>query len=149
MTQFINEEKINKACYYLMFTDKSLIEMSTRLSFSSQSDFQSIFKKIMDITPTEWRRKNTVVKWPEGVARSSRALSSNKRSCALQFPIYRARTHPQCLLPQISSVKYRKSLRQNATNLFVPLYLSTLYCYNRGRGAVWNIKSESSTTNLT
>lgn len=62
MTQFINEEKINKACYYLMFTDKSLIEISICLSFSSQSYFQSIFKKIMGITPTEWRRKNTVVK---------------------------------------------------------------------------------------
>ena len=45
-----------------MFTDKSLIEISTCLSFSSQSYFQSIFKKIMGITPTKWRRKNTVVK---------------------------------------------------------------------------------------
>ena len=62
MIQFINEEKINKACYYLTFTDKSLIEISTCLSFYSQSYFQSIFKKIMGITPTEWRRKNTVVK---------------------------------------------------------------------------------------
>ena len=63
MMQFINEEKINKACYYLTFTDKSPIEISICLSFSSQRCFQSIIKKIMGITPTEWRRKNTAVKW--------------------------------------------------------------------------------------
>ena len=62
MMQFINEEKINKACYYLTFTDKSPIEISICLSFSSQRCFQSIIKKIMGITPTEWRRKNTAVK---------------------------------------------------------------------------------------
>lgn len=62
MTQFINEEKIKKSCYYLMFTDRSLAEISSYLSFSSQSYFQSIFKKIIGITPTEWRRNNTVVK---------------------------------------------------------------------------------------
>ena len=62
MTQFINEEKIKKACYYLMFTDKSLAEISSYLSFSSQSYFQSIFKKVMGVTPTEWRRINTAVK---------------------------------------------------------------------------------------
>lgn len=58
LTQFINEEKIKKACYYLMFTDKSLIEISTYLSFSSQSYFQTIFRKVTGQTPTQWRKNN-------------------------------------------------------------------------------------------
>lgn len=59
LTQFINEEKIKKSCYYLMFTDKTLIDIAGHLSFSSQSYFQSIFKKVMNETPTEWRKKNS------------------------------------------------------------------------------------------
>ena len=62
LTQFINEEKIKKACYYLMFTDKSLLEIATYLSFSSQSYFQTIFKKIKGQTPTEWRKINAYTK---------------------------------------------------------------------------------------
>ena len=62
LTQYINEEKIKKACYYLMFTDKSLIEISTYLSFSSQSYFQTVFRKIIGQTPTEWRRNNAYTK---------------------------------------------------------------------------------------
>ena len=58
LTQFINEEKTKKACYYLMFTDKSLIEISTYLSFSSQSYFQTIFRKVTGQTPTQWRKNN-------------------------------------------------------------------------------------------
>lgn len=58
LTQFINREKINKACYYLMFTDKPLIEIAMHLSFSSQSYFQSVFKKQTGKTPAEWRKDN-------------------------------------------------------------------------------------------
>lgn len=62
LTQFINEEKIKKACYYLMFTDKTLIDIAMHFSFSSQSYFQTVFKKIMGITPSEWRENNTYIK---------------------------------------------------------------------------------------
>lgn len=62
LTQFINEEKIKKARYYLMFTDKTLIEIATFLSFSSQSYFQTVFRKVTGQTPTEWRRNNAYTK---------------------------------------------------------------------------------------
>lgn len=58
LTQYINQEKIKKACYYLMFTDQPLIDIAMHLSFSSQSYFQSVFKKQMGKTPAEWRKDN-------------------------------------------------------------------------------------------
>lgn len=62
LTQFITEEKIKKACYYLMFTDKTLLDIAMHLSFSSQSYFQTVFKKLTGQTPSEWRKSNTYVK---------------------------------------------------------------------------------------
>lgn len=58
LTEFINEEKIKKACYYIVFTDKSFAEIANFLSFSSQSYFQSVFKKVMGKTPNEWKKEN-------------------------------------------------------------------------------------------
>lgn len=59
LTQFITEEKIKKACYYLTYTDKSLADISIHLSFSSQSYFQTVFKKVKGQTPSEYRKMNT------------------------------------------------------------------------------------------
>lgn len=58
LTEFINEEKIKKACYYIVFTDNSFSEIANFLSFSSQSYFQSVFKKVMGQTPNEWKQSN-------------------------------------------------------------------------------------------
>lgn len=58
LTQFINEEKIKKACYYIVFTDNSFSEIANFLSFSSQSYFQTVFKKVMGQTPNEWKLSN-------------------------------------------------------------------------------------------
>lgn len=58
LVQFINEEKIKKSCYYLTFTDKSLIDIAMHLSFSSQSYFQAVFKKVTGKTPTRWKQEN-------------------------------------------------------------------------------------------
>ncbi len=62
IVQYINEEKIKKACFYLQFTDKSLSEIASFLSFSSQSHFQAVFKKQMNQTPTLWRLTNAYAK---------------------------------------------------------------------------------------
>lgn len=62
LTQYINEEKIKKACYYLLFTDKPLIEIAVTLSFSSQSYFQTVFKKVMGQTPADWRKVHLYTK---------------------------------------------------------------------------------------
>ena len=45
LTQFINEEKVKKAEYYLTMTDKSLVDIANHLSFSSRSYFQTVFKE--------------------------------------------------------------------------------------------------------
>lgn len=57
LTQYINEEKIKKACYYIVYTDNSFSEIANFLSFSSQSYFQSVFKKVMGKTPNQWKRE--------------------------------------------------------------------------------------------
>lgn len=57
-TQFVNEMKVEKACYFLLFTDKPLIDIAMHLSFSSQSYFQTVFKKVMGMTPAQYREHN-------------------------------------------------------------------------------------------
>ena len=59
LTQYINEEKVKKSMYYLTFTDKTLSQISNHLSFSSQSYFQTVFKKITGMTPAQYRANNT------------------------------------------------------------------------------------------
>ena len=54
---YINHQKLQIAKNLLLHTDKTLVEVSNYLSFSSQSYFQSIFKKYEGITPTEYRRR--------------------------------------------------------------------------------------------
>lgn len=58
VNEYINREKVKKACYYMMFTDKSTAEIADHLSFSSQSYFQSVFKKVIGQTPKQWRMEN-------------------------------------------------------------------------------------------
>lgn len=57
MAQYISKRKISEAKKLLRFTEKSLMEISTLLLFSSQSHFQRQFKKIRGITPSEYRKK--------------------------------------------------------------------------------------------
>lgn len=56
--RYIQEQKVSRAKQLLILTDKPLIEISTLLSFSSQSYFQKIFKEIEGITPKAFRDKN-------------------------------------------------------------------------------------------
>lgn len=58
LTEYINEEKIKKACYYIVYTGNSFSEIANFLSFSSQSYFQSVFKKVMGQTPNKWKQAN-------------------------------------------------------------------------------------------
>ncbi len=59
LNQYITEEKIKKAQYYLEYTEHPLSEISNMLSFSSQSYFQTTFKKVTGVTPNQWRQKVT------------------------------------------------------------------------------------------
>lgn len=54
--QYVNLMKIEEAKKLILFSDKTLSEISNLLSFSSQSYFQQIFKKIVGKTPNEFKK---------------------------------------------------------------------------------------------
>ncbi|WP_168735977.1 helix-turn-helix domain-containing protein [Cohnella fermenti] len=55
LNDYINRQKINEAKKLLVLTDKTLGEISSYLSFSSQSYFQNLFRKFEDTTPIKYR----------------------------------------------------------------------------------------------
>ncbi|MCR5354383.1 MAG: AraC family transcriptional regulator [Lachnospiraceae bacterium] len=55
LSQYIQDQRIKKAQELLTTTNKSILEISTYLGFSSQGYFQNVFKKIVGITPREYR----------------------------------------------------------------------------------------------
>jgi len=55
LTAYINEVKIDEAKRLLRYTDSSIVSISSILSFSSQSYFQTVFKKLIGMTPMEYR----------------------------------------------------------------------------------------------
>lgn len=57
LKECILREKVREAARYLRDTDKSLDEISTCLSFSSQSHFGQVFLKYQGITPNSYRNK--------------------------------------------------------------------------------------------
>lgn len=61
LPSYITNLKIAEAKNLLRFTDMSLAEISEYLSFSSQSYFQSVFKKETGDTPNEYRRLNKLL----------------------------------------------------------------------------------------
>ncbi|MBQ8518317.1 MAG: AraC family transcriptional regulator [Agathobacter sp.] len=58
---YISKLKVAEAKNLLRFTDMPLSEISEYLSFSSQSYFQSVFKKETGDTPNEYRRLNKLL----------------------------------------------------------------------------------------
>lgn len=58
LTQYSNKLRISRAKHMLEATDLSYLEISETLEFCSQSHFTSTFKKIVGITPREYRLKN-------------------------------------------------------------------------------------------
>ncbi len=57
-SEFISRLKIQEAQYLLLYTNQSLVQISNYLSFSSQSYFQNVFKKIVGCTPLDYRTHN-------------------------------------------------------------------------------------------
>lgn len=55
ITEYANYHKVNMAKQLLRFTDKPLSEISSYLSFCSQSYFQKVFKRVTGMTPTAYR----------------------------------------------------------------------------------------------
>jgi AraC-like DNA-binding protein len=56
--QYITHAKIQEAKSLLIYTEKSLAEISAYLCFSTQSYFQNTFKKVTGMTPLAFRKKN-------------------------------------------------------------------------------------------
>lgn len=55
--EYIRKMKIKEAKFLLKYTDNSLVEISEKLAFSSQSHFNSVFKGEMGLTPKQYRDK--------------------------------------------------------------------------------------------
>lgn len=63
ISNYIMQKKIEAAADMLHFSDHSALEISNYLSFSSQSYFIKQFRKIMGITPKEYRERFYTVGW--------------------------------------------------------------------------------------
>ncbi len=61
--QYIMQKKIEAAANMLQFSDYTALEISSYLHFSSQSYFIKQFKKIIGITPHEYRSRYHAVGW--------------------------------------------------------------------------------------
>ena len=55
LNDYINQKKIEESKTLLIYTDKTLSEISNYLCFSSQSYFQNLFKKYVGMTPMVYR----------------------------------------------------------------------------------------------
>ena len=58
LTEYIHYIKISEAKHLLVHTDKNLSLISTYLGYSSQSHFTRMFKKMVGISPAEYREKH-------------------------------------------------------------------------------------------
>lgn len=57
LTQYILQEKVLEAQRMLRFTGQSLSEIAALFAFSSQSHFQTVFKRVTGETPLAYRRR--------------------------------------------------------------------------------------------
>ena len=57
LTEYIHQIKISEAKHLLAHTDKNLSLISNYLGYSSQSHFTRMFKKVVGISPIEYREK--------------------------------------------------------------------------------------------
>lgn len=55
LSDYITKARIDEACMLLTYSDKSLADISNYLYFSSQSYFQNVFKKVVGMTPVQYR----------------------------------------------------------------------------------------------
>ena len=60
VSEFIHRQKIEEAKRLLIYTDKSLLSISIYLSFSSQSHFTNMFKKMTGQLPREYREQFSI-----------------------------------------------------------------------------------------
>jgi len=56
--EYFNQLKIQKACQYLSFTNMAVKEIAVTLGIEDQYYFSRMFTKLMEISPTAYRKKN-------------------------------------------------------------------------------------------
>ena len=59
---YITKCKLEEACDLLVYGQRSLAEISAYLGYSSQSYFQTVFKKQLGVTPAQYRKRHQKVK---------------------------------------------------------------------------------------
>ncbi|MBR0141076.1 MAG: helix-turn-helix transcriptional regulator [Ruminococcus sp.] len=60
-SDYVNKLKIEEAASLLLFTEYSDLDISNLLGFSSQSYFIKIFKRFMNVTPKQYKKKNSIL----------------------------------------------------------------------------------------
>ena len=58
LSEYINQLKIDEAKRLMLTTDMPLSQIANALGFSSQSHFAAVFKKIENMTPTEFQKNS-------------------------------------------------------------------------------------------
>ena len=71
VSTYIREQKIEIAKNLLCYSECSLIDISNRLSFSSQSHFIQQFRDLVGMTPKKYRDLNHMVQWNIGEGQKS------------------------------------------------------------------------------
>lgn len=56
--QYLLRHRITNACYYLAYTDKSITDIANKVGIPDSNYFAISFKKIMKMSPTEYRKKS-------------------------------------------------------------------------------------------
>lgn len=65
ISRYVLEEKVKAAESMLIYTDNSLQEIAFALNFSSQSHFSTVFRKIVGVTPRQYRDTYTMNRMTE------------------------------------------------------------------------------------
>ncbi len=55
--EYINLVRVQAACNYLMKTDESVSDIANKCGFTTPSTFNRNFKRVLGISPSEWRRR--------------------------------------------------------------------------------------------
>ena len=63
ISDYIREQKIEKATHLLRYSDQSIVDIAAYLSFSSQSHFIQIFEGYIGLTPKKYRDKYYKSMW--------------------------------------------------------------------------------------
>lgn len=65
LPQYLNQQRINYATYQLMNTNTDMLNIAYNCGYHKQQTFNRVFKEIMGMTPSEYRKQNIGRIYPE------------------------------------------------------------------------------------